>query len=108
MSDNRPIREDREVNVALHVWLDAPGIWDELVHITDPDAGFSDELREAAAYLMTCTPSQIERVGWNVLEHDSVWDAINRAMRDAIIETAAELKASKMPVVSSGDAQDQA
>lgn len=100
---DRPIRVDRDVNVALHVWLDAPGIWDELVHITDPDMGYPTELVEAATYLMGRTADEIEIVGWRVLEGDAVWETINRSLRATIIEVANELKASRHAVVSSGD-----
>ena len=108
MSDTRPIRGDRNVNVALHVWLDAPGIWDELIHITDPDAGFSDELREAAEYMMTRSPNEIEIIGWQVLEDDKVWNAINSSLRESIIDVARDLKLSDSTVESSTRGQDEA
>jgi hypothetical protein len=108
VSDTRPIRGDRNVNVALHVWLDAPGIWDELIHITDPDAGFSDELREAAEYMMTRSPNEIEIIGWQVLEDDKVWNAINSSLRESIIDVARDLKLSDSTVVSSTRGQDEA
>lgn len=108
---DRPIREDREVNLALHVWLDAPGLWDELIHVTDPEMGYSDELRLAAEYMMTRTPNEIELIGWRVLENDQLWTAINRAVRSTIVEVAEELQkaTTAMPVVvSSGDGKTEA
>lgn len=104
---DRPMRGDRDVNVALHVWLDAPGIWDELVHIADPDMGYPTELVEAATYLMGRTANEVEIVGWRVLESDAVWETINRSLRAAIIEVANELKTSRHAVVSSGDGQKE-
>lgn len=101
----RPVRQERTVNLALHVWLDAPGIWDELVHITDPDMGFPSELREAATYLMGRGIDEIELVGWHVLEDDAVWNAINRSLRGSIIEIARKLRTEEQVVVSSVDGQ---
>lgn len=106
--NDRPIRQDRTVNLALHVWLDAPGIWDELVHIADPDMGFPAELVEAATYLMGRGIEEIEIVGWRVLEDDALWSTINRSLRSSIIEVAKELRASNDEVVSSVDGQTQA
>jgi hypothetical protein len=108
MSQTRPIRGDREVNLALHVWLDAPGIWDELLHITDPDAGFSEELRAAAEYMMTRTPNEIELIGWDVLEDDNIWNAINASLRESIVKMARDLKLAESSVVSSTRVQDEA
>jgi len=107
----RQTPEDREMNLALHVALDAPGLWDELVHITDPEMGYSDELRLAAEYMMSRTPNEIEQIGWRVLEDDNLWIAINRAVRSTIIEVATELQGTPTPmpvVVSSGDGKTEA
>lgn len=104
---DRPMRKEREVNLALHVWLDAPGLWDELVLLSDPIYGASPELREAAEYMMTKSPNDIEMIGWMVLEDDRMWEALTRSIRSSIIEMATKLKAREVSVVSSGDGQKE-
>lgn len=97
---------DRTPNISLHVWLDAPGIWDELRHLTDPAMEMPDELREAAEYMMTRNADEIELIGWRVLEDERVWKAINQSLRTAITEVADELRGKDAPVVSSTHAKD--
>lgn len=100
------INEKIEANSALHVWLDAPGIWDELVHITDPSMGSPSELRLAAEYLMTKKPEEIEMVGWLVMQDDAIWDSLNLAIREAIIQVASDLQRADEQVISSDDGQN--
>lgn len=92
-------------NPALHVWLDAPGIWDELVHITDPDMGNPSELRLAAEYLMNRKPEEIELVGWTVMQDDAIWDSLNLSIREAIMRVASDLQRTEQ-VLSSDDGQN--
>lgn len=100
------INETIKPNPALHVWLDAPGIWDELAHITDPDMGNSSELRLAAEYLMTRKPEEIELVGWMVMQDDAIWDSLNLSIREAIMQVASNLRLAEEQVLSSGDGQN--
>lgn len=100
------INEKIEPNPALHVWLDAPGIWDELAHIADPDMGNPSELRLAAEYLMTRKPEEIEMVGWLVMQDDAIWDSLNLAIREAIIQVVNDLKRADEQVLSSDDGQN--
>ncbi len=100
------INETIKPNPSLHVWLDAPGIWDELVHITDPDMGNSSELRLAAEYLMTRKPEEIELVGWTVMQDDAIWDSLNIAIQEAIMQVASNLRLAEEQVLSSDDGQN--
>lgn len=100
------INENITPNLALHVWLDAPGIWGELVHIVDPDMGKPSELRLAAEYLMTRTPEEIEMVGWSVMQDDAIWDSLNLAIHEAIIRVASDLRRADEQVLSSDDGQN--
>jgi len=101
------INETIKPNPSLHVWFDAPGIWDELVHITDPDMGKSSELRLAAEYLMTRKPEEIELVGWMVMQDDAIWDSINISIQEAIMQVASDLQRAEEQVLSSDDGQNQ-
>lgn len=87
-------------NPSLHVWLDAPGIYDELAHITDPAMGSPSDLRLAAEYLMSKTAEEIEMVGWQVMEDDEVWDALNSSIRESIVRIAKSLRAAEEVVPS--------
>jgi len=87
-------------NPSLHVWLDAPGIYDELAHITDPEVGSPSDLRLAAEYLMSKTAEEIEMVGWQVMEDDEVWDALNASIRESVIRIAKSLREAEEVVPS--------
>ena len=87
-------------NPSLHVWLDAPGIYDELVHITDPAMGNPSDLRLAAEYLMSKTAEEIEMVGWQVMEDDEVWDALNASIRESVIRIAQALREAEEVIPS--------
>jgi hypothetical protein len=87
-------------NPLLHVWLDAPGIYDELAHITDPEVGSPSDLRLAAEYLMSKTAEEIEMVGWQVMEDDEVWDALNASIRESVIRIAKSLREAEEVVPS--------
>lgn len=100
------INETIKPNTSLHVWLDAPGIWDELVHISDPDMGNPSELRLAAEYLMTRKPEEIELVGWMVMQDDAIWDSLNLSIREAIMLVASNLRQAEEQVLSSDDGEN--
>lgn len=94
------INEQITPNPLLHIWLDAPGIYDELTHITDPDMGSPSDLRLAAEYLMSKTTAEIEMVGWDVMEDDEVWDALNASIRESIVRIAKSLREAEQVVPS--------
>ncbi len=100
------INERITSNPALHVLLDAVGVWDELVSIADPSMGHSSELRLAAEYLMSKTPEQIELVGWSVMQDDALWDSLNLSIREAIMEVARNLQRADKQVLSSDDGRN--
>ena len=87
-------------NPSLHVWLDAPGIYDELAHITDPAMGSPSDLRLAAEYLMSKTAEEIEMVGWQVMEDDEVWAALNASIRESVIRIAKALREAEEVIPS--------
>ena len=87
-------------NPSLHVWLDAPGIYDELVHITDPAMGSPSDLRLAAEYLMSKTAEEIEMVGWQVMEDDEVWAALNASIRESVVRIAKALREAEEVIPS--------
>ena len=87
-------------NPSLHVWLDAPGIYDELVHITDPAMGSPSDLRLAAEYLMSKTAEEIDMVGWQVMEDDEVWGALNASIRESVIRIAKALREAEEVIPS--------
>jgi len=93
-------------NPSLHVWLDAPGIYDELAHMADPEMGNSSDLRLAADYLMSKTAEEIEMVGWQVMEDDEVWDALNASIRESVIRIAKSLREAEevIPSVNGNEA----
>ena len=87
-------------NPSLHVWLDAPGIYDELEHMADPEMGNPSDLRLAAEYLMSKTAEEIEMVGWEVMSDDEVWEALNASIKESVIRIAKALRAAEEVVPS--------
>lgn len=88
-------------NSSLHIWLDAPGIYDELTQITDTvEFGDPSDLRLAAEYLMSKTTAEIEMVGWDVMGDDEVWAALNSSIRESIVRIAKSLREAEQVVPS--------
>lgn len=101
------INETIKPNPSLHIWLDAPGIWDELVDMAEPGMGNSSDLRLAAEYLMSRPIEDIERVGWYVMQDDKLWNALNESIKESVIEVAKELRQAEEQVLSSSDGQNK-
>jgi hypothetical protein len=101
------INKTLKPNPSLHVWLDAPGIWDELVDMAEPGKSDSSDLRLDAEYLMSRSVEDIERVGWYVMQDDKLWDALNQSIRESIIEVVRELRQADEQVLSSTDGQNK-
>ena len=70
------------------------------VELIRPAHTLKGESAQFGAYRLSSMAEEIEMVGWQVMEDDEVWDALNASIRESVIRIAKSLREAEEVIPS--------